>query len=253
MLNSKSLSDELVSMDIEQLEARIDAHMNDRLLPNDLFFIHLLYGQIPMYPPQATEPPSADHIPYNAGRLDLSILIHDPIFSPSHTVSASLFHHYVQQRMGMYALVAYSWVAPLAEWIGKRRVLEVMAGRGWLAKALSSLDIDILATDDYSWKNSKPLVHPVQNATALEAIANSSDRDILILSWPPYDDPAAYEAIKAWGSERPIIYIGEDRAGCTANDEFFDHFDIQETWSLPRWYGIRDSLYIGNYHEDVLD
>ena len=37
---------------------------------------------------------------------------------------------------GMWAIVDKTWTARLAAWIAGRRVLEVMAGAGWLAKAL---------------------------------------------------------------------------------------------------------------------
>ena len=69
---------------------------------------------------------------------------------------------------GMWALVYRSFARKLAVWIGNRRVLEVMAGRGWLAKALSEEGVSIIATDDNSWddRHSKSgPVFPVVNLT----------------------------------------------------------------------------------------
>jgi 2-polyprenyl-3-methyl-5-hydroxy-6-metoxy-1,4-benzoquinol methylase len=52
---------------------------------------------------------------------------------------------------GMWAIVEQKWTKKLANWIGNRKCLEVMAGVGWLAKALSEHGVNIVATDDFSW------------------------------------------------------------------------------------------------------
>lgn len=41
--------------------------------------------------------------------------------------------------LGMWAIVFHEWVKELAKWIGNRQCLEIMAGAGWLAKALKQL------------------------------------------------------------------------------------------------------------------
>lgn len=154
-------------------------------------------------------------------------------------------------ELGMYALVTKSWTSRLASWIGKKKVLEVMAGNGWLAKALNDCGVDILATDNKSW-NRKFLVQPlfeVVKEDALESVKNNSDRDILILSWPPYECPNSLSVIEAWGENKPIVYIGEI-GGCTAGPIFDSHFDImaeQPNFGYKTWSVVYDNVYIGNY------
>jgi hypothetical protein len=93
-------------------------------------------------------------------------------------------------KRGMWAIVDKRWTKQLADWIGSRTCLEIMAGAGWLAKALSDFGVDIIATDDYSWDADTHLmmkrVCGVVKLNALESIKQFSDRDILICSWPPY-------------------------------------------------------------------
>lgn len=160
---------------------------------------------------------------------------------------------------GMYAFVCWEWVLPFVNWIGKRKVLEVMAGAGWLAKALREKDIDIIATDNHSWaeKVKWENVTSVENLNADDAILQyGKERDILIMSWP-YMDHHAFDAIKTMHEENPnalIVYIGEDRGGCTANDAFFDHFEEVQNdefkivqRKFESWYGLHDKIVLGKY------
>lgn len=163
------------------------------------------------------------------------------------------------RNRGMYAFVSKEWTEPFAKWIGKRKVLEVMSGAGWLAKALSEQGVDVMATDNYSWinKNNWDVIHPVGRAKAVRAIREmGADMDILLISWP-YMDNQAYYAIKNWDALNPgklIVYIGEFGEGCTANKLFFDHVEIIESKKFSKavenyksWWGIHDSVYLLKY------
>ena len=59
----------------------------------------------------------------------------------------------IATERNMWTLVSRDWVKVLAERIKGKKVLEVMAGAGWLAKALSDEGIEIFATDDYRWEH----------------------------------------------------------------------------------------------------
>ena len=155
-------------------------------------------------------------------------------------------------KRGMWALVYRSWVRELAAWISGRLVLEVMAGRGWLARALAEEGVSIIATDDNSWddRHSKSgPVFTVAKEDALQAIVDI-DADVLIMSWPPYGDEVATEALATWGEGRPVVYIGEERGGCNAPDSFWQHW--REDKSAPevplaQWDGLHDVVCIGHY------
>lgn len=162
-------------------------------------------------------------------------------------------------NIGMYAFVSKEWVKPLSEWIGKRRVLEVMAGVGWLARALREYGTSIIATDDYSWYNKEnwPSITKVLKMDAVEAIVKYAKKvDIIIMSWP-YMNDTAYKVIKAMNKENPqaiMIYIGEGGGGCTADYMFFEHYDEIEDPDFDEinqkyraWEGIHDYLSHGRY------
>lgn len=158
---------------------------------------------------------------------------------------------------GMWAIVDKQWTKDLATWIDDRVVLEVMAGAGWLAKALAQHGCTVLSTDSNAWYEEGHAhqdvirVHSVEIMDGLTAVKTYPMADVLIVSWPPYNDTAIMDICQAWGCARPIVYIGEEY-GCNAPEEFFDlHFypmkgapDI----TLPQWYGMHDKIFIGYYH-----
>lgn len=158
----------------------------------------------------------------------------------------------VCNRYGMWAIVDKVWTKELANWVGNRKVLEIMAGAGWLARALSDYGVEVVATDDYSWdkENHKQMrrVYPVTKLHALEAIATIK-ADVLLVSWPPYGDDTVYRAMRLWGTRKPIVYIGEPEGGCNAPDLFFEEFKPirHPVFPLVCWDGIHDGVMIGKW------
>jgi hypothetical protein len=157
----------------------------------------------------------------------------------------------VATKLGMWAVVDLDWTSNLSKWIGDRKCLEVMSGVGWLSKALSIAKVDITATDDLSWmedahKNSS-LVHEILEYDAIDAVNKFLDAEILIISWPPYTCNKILEVCEQWGSDRPIVYIGENAGGCNAPDKFFNNFieDDSVSIEIPRYYGLHDKLMVG--------
>lgn len=166
------------------------------------------------------------------------------------------------QHKGMFSLVSYNWIRPLSEWIGSRKCLEVMSGRGFLTKALRELNVDIVATDDYSWgfNDYNNPVTEVEDIDAVESIKKYiRDVDILIISWPPMDQ-VAYEVVKKARELNPdiiVIYIGEDEGGCTASESFFEIFDTnysdekfnEVSLVYPTWRGFHDTIMLGSFNQ----
>lgn len=155
-------------------------------------------------------------------------------------------------KRGMWAIVDSIWTGQLSQWIGSRKCVEIASGAGFLAKALSEAGVDIIATDDRSWNSSKHqnmvFVHPVEKLDALEAVKKYNDRDILIMSWVPYESEIDFQAAEIWGYNRPIIYVGESFEGCTGSQKFWTHFEEYEDlpeFSIMAWPGIHDCVFIG--------
>lgn len=155
----------------------------------------------------------------------------------------------IATKAGMWAIVTLDWTRELADWIGNRHVLEVMAGKGWLAKALSQHGTNLVATDSMEWENmhsDQRYVFPVQKMGAREAVEFYREANLLLISWPPYDEHEIIKVCEAWGTARPIVYIGEGSGGCNAPDEFFAHFRKEPCEiTIPQWPGIHDYLQIG--------
>lgn len=159
------------------------------------------------------------------------------------------------RKLGMFAVVDQYWTKQLADWIGSRKCLEIMSGWGWLAKALSEYGTNIVATDDHSWHDYYNIerVHPVEKLDARVAATEYTDCEVLLCSWPYMDDDFAM-ACKAWGPERPIVYIGEGYGGCTASDAFFEGFKELEPQPVEigilAWSGIHDHVQIGHWKKN---
>jgi len=170
--------------------------------------------------------------------------------------------------LSSFALVSNRWVKPLAEYIGNKKCLEIMAGRGVLSKALSECGVDIIATDNFSWtwrNNDKEkgsltqeqLWFHVENLDNIQAIEKyGKDMEYIICSWPDYSANYMYKALLKMREVNPnckLIYIGEGYGGCTADDDFHESFEIIKddiifnniAEKFQRWWGIRDRLTIG--------
>jgi hypothetical protein len=160
----------------------------------------------------------------------------------------------IQARFGMWAIVDKVWTKALAHWIGNRKVLEIMSGAGWLAKALKEYGVNIVATDNFSWQARDTVVYPVEDLEAAEAVKKYIDADVLLVSWPSYKSRTIAGACNVWGCERPIIYIGELQGGCTASDSFFKFFEETEPNDIPlrSWYGMHDTILIGHWTHRIV-
>lgn len=113
------------------------------------------------------------------------------------------------QSIGYYGVVTKDYCKELKDYIGDKKVLEIMSGRGFLAKGLSEEGVYVKATDDLSWSNMKNSVFNIENQSAIDAVKQNKDNfDILLISWPPFNEYAINDVIKEWGSKKEILYIG---------------------------------------------
>jgi hypothetical protein len=145
----------------------------------------------------------------------------------------------------------YAWAVPCDEAIEaikalSTEVVEIGAGSGYWAKVLSESGISVIAFDNFSWPNDFTEKWFDVQEGSIEKATEHSDK-ALMLCWPNYDDPFAYEALKAYKGNT-VIYVGEGFKGCTGDDQFYDllHSEWKEikTVSIPQWCGIHDYLSI---------
>lgn len=127
------------------------------------------------------------------------------------------------------------------EKISKQHILEIGAGNGYWAYVLSQCGLKIKAYDSNPWEEQW---HPVTKGDS--SVCSVYSDHVLMLCWPPYDDPMALNCLKNY-SGNTIIYLGEWE-GCTACDDF--HKLLADNWtekialSNKNYDGIHDCLYI---------
>lgn len=135
-----------------------------------------------------------------------------------------------------FVLLSKEWIKDLSRWIGERRCLEVMAGLGALSYGLRAQGVNVIATDDYSWKkvygvlwNSQRMWMHVEDLDAVEAVKKyGRNTDIIIMSWPPFHNDIAVKTLQKMREVNPnciMIYIGEEKGGCTATDDFYSLYE----------------------------
>ena len=114
---------------------------------------------------------------------------------------------------------------------------------------LQGAAVDVIPTDigkqsDYSvlWCG-----YNVEKISAVDAVEKYQDRNVLVV-WPTYKNPWAFEMAKRIKAGRLLACIGESRGGCTANRDFFnlvdEDFDEVQVVEIPQWSGIHDRLWV---------
>jgi len=152
----------------------------------------------------------------------------------------------------------YGWAVPskeamekIKEFVDNDKILEVGSGYGLWAKLLRDVGINIHATDNFNWPEystwhpSKKQFTSIENISNVEAINKYPGYNILMMSWPTYDDPMALNSLQTFKGNK-LIYIGEGYMGCTGCNIFHNLLDKEweesGTVDIPQWDGLRDYL-----------
>lgn len=135
--------------------------------------------------------------------------------------------------------------------------LEIGAGKGWLAynmRARMGNDAWI-ATDgmcshniNVNTKKWTSVIH----MDAADSVENFPEANCLVIMWPAYQASYAAEALQKFleriNKDSRIIFWGEDKGGCTANDDFFELLDgnfvldEENIYDPKQWHGIYDCI-----------
>jgi len=154
----------------------------------------------------------------------------------------------------------YGWSVPneesidkLVEFINNDSVLEIGAGYGLWAKLLQEKGVNITATDIQQplegsrYKPENKRYFHIDKLNHMEALQKYQGYNVLMMVWPPYDDPMANDVLKAFDGNK-LIYVGEGNYGCTGDECF--HSQLDKEWKnvgyidIPKWEGIGDSAMI---------
>lgn len=154
----------------------------------------------------------------------------------------------------------------IGEFVGEKGLVSLGAGTGWWENRLSiEAGVNVIAYDlhppgagDNHWyANVEPFFDV--RVGGVKVLREHAERT-LFLSWPPYRDPFARQALSEYeraGGSR-LIYVGEELGGCCANDKFFGAVDLgmwdddlprRGRWTVereigvPQWMGIHDAIW----------
>jgi hypothetical protein len=128
-------------------------------------------------------------------------------------------------RQYAFAIPSPSDLAWCRQILGGRAVLEIGAGTGYWAWQLRQLGIDVLAIDNGDWSWPMQWTRVDDSNTAM-AVLKNPDRALMMI-WPPYSDSMASAVLDFYTGDL-LIYAGEERYGCTADDEF--HEALETRW-----------------------
>lgn len=163
----------------------------------------------------------------------------------------------IYNRRYAFPLISKDWTEYLVKNIIKdSKCLEIMSGSGMLSYALLEAGATIISTDNFEWSENidhysnwkrKTFTH-IEVMDAIDAIKKfGKEVEFIIMSWPPYNEPIAYEVLKTMREVNPnlkLIFIGEDYGGCTADDNFFDNVkEIEDKEIINHLDYINDNLF----------
>lgn len=152
----------------------------------------------------------------------------------------------------------FSWAVPnqkaiqrIKNFVRGRKVLEVGSGNGLWSRLLQQNGVHITPTDSFSSHGAEKarfdkqrLFTDVKDMKAIDAV-EKHEASVLMICWPPYECSLAANALYNFKGDG-LIFIGESKGGCTANDRFFDILDSEwilvESVGIPKWSGLDDNL-----------
>ena len=126
-----------------------------------------------------------------------------------------------------YWIINQQNINNLKEFIGNSKVLEIMAGTGYVGNLLSMNGVDIISTDNNSWSNKFKTIYRRDDCIdCIKAIEKyGKECDVLLMSWVPYQETIGAKAMSLYHEINPngaIIWIGEPEGGCCGCDEDFE-------------------------------
>ena len=114
----------------------------------------------------------------------------------------------------------------LVNFLKGKRVLEVGSGTGYFAAHMKQGGVeDYNAVDIWDpqyWDERTPRYFGI-DGDSLDYI--DSSYDVIVMNWPPYDEPFAHQVVKKMSKGQVLIYSGQGSGGCTGDVDFFNYLD----------------------------
>ena len=154
-----------------------------------------------------------------------------------------------------YWIINQQNVTNLKEFIGNSKVLEVMAGTGYVGKILSNNGIDIISTDNNEWADHFDTIYKRdESIDCISAVKKyGKDCDVLMMSWVPFGSSIGADTMQLYHEINPngaIIWIGEQEGGACGSDEDFEVMDsIGRNEELEKFFNYSFEQFNGMHDE----
>lgn len=154
-----------------------------------------------------------------------------------------------------YWIINQQNVTNLKEFIGNSKVLEVMAGTGYVGRILSNNGIDIISTDNNEWADHFDTIYKRdESIDCISAVKKyGKDCDVLMMSWVPFGSSIGADTMRLYHEINPngaIIWIGEQEGGACGSDEDFEVMDsIGRNEELERFFNYSFEQFNGMHDE----
>ena len=175
----------------------------------------------------------------------------NPYFSAWSCFQSYEFKNFLAASMARTIMTwFYSWGIPNQEAIQTLTklspIVEIGAGRGYWASLIKKAGGQIVCYDSKLDNGDESLNFFKVRTGSFGKIADHPDHT-LFLCWSPYDEPLAYDCLKAYKG-KTLVYVGEGAGGCTGCGNF--HSLLEKEWDevicvdIPQWEGIHDQMIV---------
>jgi hypothetical protein len=182
----------------------------------------------------------------NSTKLPLNKDWENTLKDNSSLTNFNLRNEYIKHS---FTILTHEFLLSLSNYCKRfNKISEVGCGSGWLTYWLRKYGtFTYSAIDDHKWQFK--FYHKfVTKTNAIQYIKNDSSIDLIIMSWPDYDSPFAYNIWNNMHSGQYLLYIGEGPGGCTGNDLFHDA--IQQHYMEKDSYILSTHFKSFNYIHD---
>lgn len=159
--------------------------------------------------------------------------------------SFTIRYKYIKQ---CFPILSHEFITDLSNFCKDyKNIVDVGCGRGWMSYWLKKYGVDLNSVDDMEWPSFENYFDFIIKDDAVEYVKNN-DCGLIIMSWPNYADPFAYNIWNSMRESQTLIYIGESY-GCTADDDFHKAVEDSEIETsmndnFRSFWGIHDAVYV---------
>ncbi len=127
---------------------------------------------------------------------------------------------------------------------------ELACGSGWLTYWLKKYGVkNIKCSDSHKWTE-KHIYTDIKKKDAVEIVKENIGRSLFILSWPPYNNSLAEDVWSSMQKGQYLLYIGEYKNGCNANNNFFNLIKDYEYEGINYFKACKNSFLRFKYLHD---